>query len=97
MTSRDIIEDSLKIALYDETTPKDFIGRLLDFRKRPTDSQLKSRAIVYLTNRIQQESEKRAEAEMKADKTIRTAIHIMEQYSPEAVQKLCEFSRGKRK
>lgn len=88
MTAKDIIEDSLQVSLYDETTPTDFWGKLFDFRKKPSDSQLKSRAITYLTNRIMIEQNKRMEAEEKEDRTIRKAIYIMEQYSPEATNKL---------
>lgn len=95
MTTKDIIEDSLRVGLYDETSPKDFFGKLLDFRKKPTDSELKSRSIIYLSNRIAQESMRAAEAERDADITIMQAIHIMEQYSPEATMKLWEL-RNKR-
>ncbi len=91
MTTQDIIESAIKAVLYRETTPTDFLGKLLDFRKRPSRVEEQSAVILHLSNRISAEMDKVTEAEKDAHVTVMEAIHIMEQYSPEATKRLWEL------
>jgi hypothetical protein len=83
-TGSEIIQEALEVKYQEE--PKTFIDKL--FYREPSESKLKSSAIMHLTDKFITERHRADQSEQKMYEGIRESLRFIEQRDPEEARRL---------
>lgn len=84
MKKMNIIEEALEVTYKEQ--PKTFLDRL--FNREPSESKMKSSAIVYLTDKYIAERDRADKAEQRMYEGIRECLRFIEQREPEEAKRI---------